>query len=497
MLAPRAPQSLNEHAIEPLGGLLAHATVGGRGIFIWTPPLLFHVADRGRCVEKFDQDSFTCVCPVGFEGPTCATNIDDCMNDACKNGGVCVDEVNSFKCRCPQGYSGSLCQDNVDECAARPCANGGTCFDMNNDYKCMCRPGFKGKSCTIDINECDSSPCRNGGSCEDQIDSFICHCPPCFTGEQCNVRNDDCHWEPTFRPGNYSIATTPAYSDQLQASSSTDAIILAVGIPIVILFLIIVLMLLAGIFFLHRRSKGQTNIPNDMEAQNAYNARQLYNNIQCGPSTPRNQYDQQHHPDGSFLKPTYKVDNTERYATIKAKHVDNSSLDSGSRPTTPAIVKVTTSGLNAKTPVHAAKGVNDVNSTMNRKAISVDKLNLRRAPHSLERGCVSPDSGCSTSLEPPPLHGMKSEISKDSGLGSPVDDAVDDFADRRQRERTLADLNSCPAVDLPGRGPSDLPRRSRSRTPSHRHQRPSVSSSRDSSLGTATTRVCTDLATQV
>lgn len=230
-----------------------------------------------------------------------------------------------------------------------------------------------------------------------------------------------------------------------------------------------------------------------MEAQNISNARwQLYNNIGRGAMPPSPSHRQ--HSDDYFSKP--KIDNTERYATLKAKRVDDSLLESDSRPISPVVMKVT-ADVGGKTSSHATKGVNDMHSTMNRKALSVDKLNSRRAPHTLERGCVSPDSACSSSLEPSPLQCMKSEISKDSGLGSPVDDIVDDFAESG-RDRTLADVNSSPPLDRAGRGSADLSRRSRSRTPSHRHHRPSVSSStRDSSLGATSQRVCTDLATQV
>ena len=33
--------------------------------------------------------SFTCSCAAGWEGETCANNINDCRSDSCQNGGTC------------------------------------------------------------------------------------------------------------------------------------------------------------------------------------------------------------------------------------------------------------------------------------------------------------------------------------------------------------------------------------------------------------------------
>lgn len=51
----------------------------------------------------------------------------------------------SFSCICPPGFSGSICQTQVDECSSAPCANGGTCIDFVNSFTCQCAIGFSGK----------------------------------------------------------------------------------------------------------------------------------------------------------------------------------------------------------------------------------------------------------------------------------------------------------------------------------------------------------------
>ena len=38
------------------------------------------------------------------------SDVDDCVNHACTNGGSCVDGVNSYSCSCVNGYSGDRCE---------------------------------------------------------------------------------------------------------------------------------------------------------------------------------------------------------------------------------------------------------------------------------------------------------------------------------------------------------------------------------------------------
>ena len=37
-------------------------------------------------------------------------DIDDCLLNACANGGLCVDGVYNYSCICPAGYTGDLCE---------------------------------------------------------------------------------------------------------------------------------------------------------------------------------------------------------------------------------------------------------------------------------------------------------------------------------------------------------------------------------------------------
>ena len=38
------------------------------------------------------------------------TDINDCFNHTCLNGGSCVDGVNSYTCRCVAGFKGDRCE---------------------------------------------------------------------------------------------------------------------------------------------------------------------------------------------------------------------------------------------------------------------------------------------------------------------------------------------------------------------------------------------------
>ena len=41
------------------------------------------------------------------------TDINDCVNHTCQNGGSCVDGINNFTCNCLKGYTGSYCQTGM------------------------------------------------------------------------------------------------------------------------------------------------------------------------------------------------------------------------------------------------------------------------------------------------------------------------------------------------------------------------------------------------
>ena len=108
-----------------------------------------------------------CSCYAGYDladnGRSCE-NIDECSSDPCENGGTCIDGLNSYSCQCPAGWTGSTCATNINECNSNPCTNGGTCTDGINSYSCQCPAGWTGSTCATNINECAASPVLVSGA---------------------------------------------------------------------------------------------------------------------------------------------------------------------------------------------------------------------------------------------------------------------------------------------------------------------------------------------
>ena len=52
----------------------------------------------------------------GYFGEHCEIEIDECIDEPCKNNGVCYDETNGYHCACPIGFEGVNCQINIDDC---------------------------------------------------------------------------------------------------------------------------------------------------------------------------------------------------------------------------------------------------------------------------------------------------------------------------------------------------------------------------------------------
>ena len=138
---------------------------------------------------------------LGFSGPLCQTNLDDCLSNPCLNGATCRDLVNGHECLCAPGFAGARCHVDLDECESNPCANGGSCIDRANGFKCLCPKGFFGARCLSDVDECASNPCLNGGTCEDDFNAYLCACPRGFSGRRCETEVDECRSAPCLNNG--------------------------------------------------------------------------------------------------------------------------------------------------------------------------------------------------------------------------------------------------------------------------------------------------------
>uniref|UniRef100_A0A3B3WU44 Tenascin N n=1 Tax=Poecilia mexicana TaxID=48701 RepID=A0A3B3WU44_9TELE len=114
----------------------------------------------------YQQDTCSCLCNPGWEGPDCS--VSSCP-DECNDNGRCVDG----KCVCYEGYTG-------EDCSQLTCP--GDCNDKGEcrDGKCVCFPHFTGEDCSTPTCPND---CGGNGQCVDGQ----CVCEEGFYGEDCSL----------------------------------------------------------------------------------------------------------------------------------------------------------------------------------------------------------------------------------------------------------------------------------------------------------------------
>ncbi|XP_072297560.1 tenascin-N isoform X1 [Eucyclogobius newberryi] len=114
----------------------------------------------------YQQDSCSCLCDPGWEGPDCS--VSTCPDD-CNDNGRCVDG----KCVCLQGYTGHDCSQVA---CPDDCNDKGQCVDG----KCVCFPHFTGEDCSV--QKCPND-CIGNGKCVDGK----CVCDEGFFGDDCSL----------------------------------------------------------------------------------------------------------------------------------------------------------------------------------------------------------------------------------------------------------------------------------------------------------------------
>ncbi|XP_019630400.1 PREDICTED: mucin-like protein [Branchiostoma belcheri] len=180
-------------------------------LFSWTPTS-----------EKFVSIEFTVSDDMGAS----SISVPDVTVCACQNGGICdfdgvTDRVEGFAlaiCICPTGFSGTTCQTDIDACEGNPCFQGVKCIDQPAPLS-PGQPGYTCGTCPFDmvgdgdtcadLNEClldDSDPrvhqCVNA-NCENTPGSYSCVCHDgfakeadghtCFDIDECrDLNTNDC-----------------------------------------------------------------------------------------------------------------------------------------------------------------------------------------------------------------------------------------------------------------------------------------------------------------
>ncbi|PKU35500.1 hypothetical protein llap_14198 [Limosa lapponica baueri] len=153
--------------------------------------------------------SHLCLCPVGFEGPSCRAISDPCKEHSCENGGSCIPGATNYTCLCPAHYTGDFCEQPPDFCSAElsPCQHGSTCISTSQGPRCECVPGYVGSNCSEDFDDCQDHRCQNNARCLDEVNGYSCLCTEgyscqCHQGYQgalCNQPTeppDPCHRRP-------------------------------------------------------------------------------------------------------------------------------------------------------------------------------------------------------------------------------------------------------------------------------------------------------------
>ncbi|XP_070174131.1 cubilin-like [Littorina saxatilis] len=118
-----------------------------------------------------EVSGLSCTCPAGYIGsgfgPSgCALGgsaTGACASNPCRNG-ACTVSGSSYTCSCNPGYTGRNCDSDINECNNNPCANGGTCTNTAGSFTCLCTSDFTGPTCLEEQQGCGGYLRADSGS---------------------------------------------------------------------------------------------------------------------------------------------------------------------------------------------------------------------------------------------------------------------------------------------------------------------------------------------
>ncbi|KRZ25279.1 Delta-like protein 4 [Trichinella pseudospiralis] len=106
-----------------------------------------HCVPHLDCINGYCKLPGQCICHPGWTGPFCDILDVICNTDnTCFNGGVCVNKDDSYRCICLIGYTGERCETRIKGGIIYPCFHNGTFYPNSNwlnadDEICLCEMG--------------------------------------------------------------------------------------------------------------------------------------------------------------------------------------------------------------------------------------------------------------------------------------------------------------------------------------------------------------------
>ncbi|XP_071817220.1 cadherin EGF LAG seven-pass G-type receptor 2-like isoform X4 [Apostichopus japonicus] len=138
------------------------------------------------CLWEVCSDYYDCIDTFSFWLPGAFISTDKVIFRPIHPGSI-------HKCDCPLGFSGNYCATEVNFCYSNPCKNNAECVQTESGYTCICEDRFAGINCELDLEEshcpAPESFCKNGGVCRSYLDGgFHCNCSREQDGPFCEIR---------------------------------------------------------------------------------------------------------------------------------------------------------------------------------------------------------------------------------------------------------------------------------------------------------------------
>ncbi|KAH0568173.1 hypothetical protein KQX54_019308 [Cotesia glomerata] len=117
------------------------------------------------CINNpgFNNLLVECRCPTGYRGSGIGpqgcqpgTEVDQgpCASNPCAHG-LCLPHGRSFICRCDLGYTGITCATPINPCSPNPCKNDGICtLTADQQISCECTAAYSGPRCETPKEAC-------------------------------------------------------------------------------------------------------------------------------------------------------------------------------------------------------------------------------------------------------------------------------------------------------------------------------------------------------